>query len=90
MALNLKKIAAARSGSSEGQSGPPSNARPSAPARPAAWHGRSAPPPPSGSPWSEFLEWAEDGRLENEEDSALAMRFWRGIEPRDDGAAPSL
>lgn len=85
MALNLRKIAAARSGSNEGQAASPSGGRGTPPP---SWHGRSA-PPPVGSSWSDFLDWASRGCIETEEDTALAMRLWRGLEAPDDASAPS-
>lgn len=85
MALNLKKLGAMRGGG-EAPPGP----REKAPglgqaAAPASWHGRASAPPPPGSSWDQYLDWASDCALEpTPDDLNLAMRLWRGIEQHDD------
>jgi len=94
MALNLKKIAAARSGAAGDASPdiPPLRKNVPAQVSPARWHGRPTPPPPRGSTWDDYVEWASESSFyPSDEDIALAMRFWRGLEPRenDDAQAPA-
>lgn len=61
---------------------------PAAPLKPAAqpakvdksaWHDRSAPPPPRGSSYAEFYEWAADGLIPDEYTDALALDYYMGI-----------
>lgn len=73
----------------------PSSPAPAAPSRPASrpqpaqspaqWHGRSEPPPPRGSSYAEFYDWAADGLIATKDDEALALDFYLGIrgEPDD-------
>lgn len=57
------------------------------------WFGRSAPPPPHGSGYSEFLDWASNEALDpSNEDRILATTVWMGREPESDEIeeAPSM
>jgi len=50
---------------------------------PAVNFGRSAPPPPPGSPYSAFLDWASEDGLPIPGDEALATRLWMGLSDTD-------
>lgn len=53
------------------------------------WHGRSCPPPPPGSGWTAFLDWACEGAFDHSpEDAALAMRLWTGKDDEAEEARP--
>lgn len=53
--------------------------------RSSKWFGRSTPPPPHGSGYSEFLDWASNEALEpSDEDRILATTVWMGREPEAD------
>lgn len=57
------------------------------------WFGRSAPPPPHGSGYSEFLDWASNEALDpSNEDRILATTVWMGREPEaeDIEEAPAI
>lgn len=59
-------------------------APPKPPAQPAKvdrsrWNGRSEPPPPRGSSYAEFYEWAADGCIPDEYTAALALDYCLGI-----------
>jgi len=41
-----------------------------------SWHGRPSPPPPPGSSYEEFLDWAAQGGIEWPGDAELATRLW--------------
>lgn len=70
MSLKLGRIAAAR-GSPEPEAKP---ARPT----PARDSGRG-PPPPRGSGWDAFVDWASgDAFYPSDEDIQLALRHWSG------------
>lgn len=82
MALDLSKLRERRSSSRK-----PEENRDSRSASPAvapvrnkpSWHGRDAPPPPPGSGWDAFLDWASGGALDPwPEDVVVAFRLWSG------------
>lgn len=63
---------------------------PAAPPKPVAqavkvdvnrWHGKSQPPPPRGSTYGEYMEWAADGLIPDEYTAALALDYYLGIRP---------
>lgn len=43
------------------------------------WHGLSEPPPPRGSSYADFYEWAADGLIPDEYTAALALDYYMGI-----------
>lgn len=45
----------------------------------ARWHGLSEPPPPRGSSYADFYEWAADGLIPDEYTAALALDYYMGI-----------
>lgn len=96
MALDFKKIKGQKGGrdeSDEGARQPRPSEEPASGNRvPARWHGRSCPPPPPGSGWTAFLDWACEGAFDHSpQDAALAMRFWTGEErsDQDDAVSPA-
>ena len=91
MALDFKKVSPSGA-RPQGGSGAKALGKAASPAAgnggPTRWHGRSRPPPPPGSGWTAFLDWASEGAFEySREDAALAMRFWTGGEVGDDEAS---
>lgn len=50
-------------------------------------YGRSAPPPPPGSSYWQFLHWASDGGMPFEEDADLAISMWMGQPPEPEGGS---
>lgn len=83
MALDFNKVRASKGGSLDHEGGhrvQQANAgRLSREATSFRHYGRSCAPPPPGSGWMAFLEWASEGNIDHTpEDAALAMRFWLG------------
>lgn len=55
--------------------------------------GQSTPPPPQGSEYSKFLDWASNESLEpTSEERSLALRLWVGKDVDDiySGDAPAI
>ena len=48
------------------------------------WHGLSEPPPPRGSSYAEFYEWAADGLIPDEHTAALALDYYMGIRAEEE------
>jgi hypothetical protein len=54
------------------------------------WHGRTQAPPPRGSSYGEFEEWAADGLIPDEYTAALALDYYMGFrsdEPEEEAPA---
>lgn len=47
-------------------------------------YGRSCEPPPPGSSYWEFLQWASEGGMPLPEDTDLAVSMWMGVPPGSD------
>lgn len=85
MTLNLKKISEKRRAVTEAPEHGERRAPSAAASGDPLWHGRGA-PPPRGSTWDQYLDWACEGGFERDGDASLALRFWRGLEPREEDA----
>ena len=77
MALNLKKLAARRPGDNTAEERSRQAPSPQSPPSNPDWHGRPTPPPPPGSSWDDFVEWASEGAFDPwPDDVALAWKLW--------------
>jgi hypothetical protein len=53
------------------------------------WQGRTQPPPPPGSTYADYFEWAADGCLPDEHTAALALDYCLGVR-QDEPDEPSV
>lgn len=101
MALDLKKLGRSRDADDEssgyasrGRKSSPSPAPPPEfrPARPDPRHGRTSAPPPPGSGYGDYLDWASEGGLSAPSDVALAVKLWLGSGDRseEESSAPGM